>query len=249
MITLLQAADHPPPGQETAVTLHGYSLPDNAAATSALAAALIAELPAGSLFTPPPPVRDMDILTWVHRGALRASAPPFPPEDLTDEWLHAVGTTENGAPPLWQALQDSSLIQFHILPETQDSAPEQSVRPAFTALEDGGFRILASGFPEDDPEDNPEATLIITDGAPLALRSRTRLLHAALPCDEGAAYQTTPERALFVLVVEGAARIGETPVRAREAALITGEENLTVIASAPSVILLVDSPLTPRSLL
>jgi hypothetical protein len=49
--------------------------------------------------------------------------------------------------------------------------------------------------------------------------------------------------------VEGAARIGETPVRAREAALITGEENLTVIASAPSVILLVDSPLTPRSFL
>jgi redox-sensitive bicupin YhaK (pirin superfamily) len=248
MITLLQVADGPQ-GQQTTTTLRTYTLPHDTATTSALVAALMAELPAGGIFTPPPPVQDMDILTWVRHGALRASAPPFPPEDLTDDWLHAVGTAENGAPPLWQALQDSSLIQFHILPETQDAAPEQSVRPAFTALEDGGFRILASGFPEDDPEENPEATLTITDGAPLALRSRTRLLHAALPRGEGAAYQTTPGRALFVLVVEGATHIGETPVRAREAALITGEENLTVIASAPSVILLVDSPLAPRSLL
>lgn len=248
MITLLQVADGPQ-GQQTAVTLHGYSLPHDTTTTNALVAALVAELPAGSTFTPPPPVRDMDILTWVRHGALRASAPPFPPEDLADNWLHAVGTAENGAPPLWQALQNSSLIQFHLLPETQDSAPEQSMRPAFAALEDGGFRILASGFPEDDPEENPEATLTITDGAPVALRSRTRLLHAALPRGEGAAYQTTPERALFVLVVEGAVRIGETPVGEQEAALITGEESLTVIASAPSVILLVDSPLTPLSLL
>ena len=248
MITLLQAADRPQ-GQQTAPILRAYTLPDDTTTTNALVAALMAELPAGSYFTPPPPVRDMDILTWVRHGALRASAPPFPPEDLADNWLHAVGTAENGAPPLWQALLDSSLIQFHLLPETQDSAPEQSVRPAFTALEDGGFRILASGFPEDDPEENPEATLTVTDGAPVALRSRTRLLHAALPRGEGAAYQTTPERALFVLVVEGAVRIGETPVGEQEAALITGEESLTVIASAPSVILLVDSPLTPRSLL
>lgn len=248
MITLLQAADRPQ-GQQTALTLRTYTLPDDTTTTNALVAALAAELPVGSTFTPPPPVRDMDILTWMRHGALRASAPPFPPEDLADNWLHAVGTAENGAPPLWQALQNSSLIQFHLLPETQDSAPEQSVRPAFAALEDGGFRILASGFPEDDPEENPEATLTVTDGAPVALRSRTRLLHAALPRDEGAAYQTTPERALFVLVVEGAVRIGETPVREQEAALITDEESLTVIASAPSVILLVDSPLTPRSLL
>lgn len=248
MITLLQVADGPQ-GQQTTTTLRTYTLPHDTATTSALVAALMAELPAGGIFTPPPPVQDMDILTWVRHGALRASAPPFPPEDLADDWLHAVGTAENGAPPLWQALLDSSLIQFHILPETQDAAPEQSVRPAFTALEDGGFRILASGFPEDDPEENPEATLTITDGAPLALRSRTRLLHAALPRGEGAAYQTTPGRALFVLVVEGAAHIGETPLGAQEAALITGKENLTVIASAPSVILLVDSPLTPRSLL
>ena len=248
MITLLQAADRPQ-GQQTALTLRSYALPDDTTTTNALVAALVAELPAGSTFTPPPPVRDMDILTWVRHGALRASAPPFPPEDLAANWLHAVGTAENGAPPLWQALLDSSLIQFHLLPETQDSAPEQSVRPAFTALEDGGFRILASGFPEDDPEENPEATLTITDGAPVALRSRTRLLHAALPRGEGAAYQTTPERALFVLVVEGDVHIGETPVGEQEAALITGEESLTVIASAPSVILLVDSPLTPRSLL
>jgi hypothetical protein len=248
MITLLQAADRPQ-GQQTALTLRSYALPDDTTTTNALVAALVAELPAGSNFTLPTPVRDMDILTWVRHGTLRASAPPFPPEELADNWLHAVGTAENGAPPLWQALQNSSLIQFHLLPETQDSAPEQSVRPAFTALEDGGFRILASGFPEDDPEENPEATLTITDGAPVALRSRTRLLHAALPRGEGAAYQTTPERALFVLVVEGAVRIGETPMGEQEAALITGEESLTVIASAPSVILLVDSPLTPRSLL
>jgi hypothetical protein len=248
MITLLQAADRPQ-GQQTALTLRTYTLPDDTTTTNALVAALMAELPAGSTFTLPTPVRDMDILTWVRHGALRASAPPFPPEELADSWLHAVGTAENGAPPLWQALQNSSLIQFHLLPETQDSAPEQSVRPAFAALEDGGFRILASGFPEDDPEENPEATLTVTDGAPVALRSRTRLLHAALPRDEGAAYQTTPERALFVLVVEGAVRIDETPVGEQEAALITGEESLTVIASAPSVILLVDSPLTPRSLL
>lgn len=246
MITLLQAAERL---QGPALAVQYYPLPGEAPATNALATVARVNLPAGQTFTQPPPVLDRDILTWIHRGAVRACAAPFPPEDLTENWLHAVGTEPNGASPTWQAMCDSTLIQFHILPETQEAAPEQSVRPAFAALEDGGFRILASGFAEDDPEDNPEATLTITDGAPLTLRSRSRLLHAALPQGEGAAYQTTPERALFLLVVEGQARIDGTTLQPQDAALITGEENLTVIASTQSVLLLVDTPLTPESLL
>ncbi|MFT9441465.1 MAG: hypothetical protein ABF593_06850 [Acetobacter papayae] len=248
MIVLLQP-EACPQNHQTDLRVQGYTLPGDAATRSALATVLVADMSAGSLYSSPPPVRDMDILTWLHHGALRASAPPFPPEDIAADWLHAIGTQENGTPPTWQAEQDSHLIQFHLLPETQDSVPEQSLRPGFAALEDGGLRILASGFPEDDPEDNPESTLTITDGAPLTLRSRARLLHAALPPNEGAAYQTTPGRALFALVVEGTVQVGETTLQAQDAALITDEESLTIIAIAPSVVLLMDSPLAPPSLL
>lgn len=53
----------------------------------------------------------------------------------------------------WQAGADgASFIQFWLLADTEGGSPTQEARPAFPRLEDGGFRIIASGFPEDDPE-------------------------------------------------------------------------------------------------
>ncbi|GBQ48628.1 hypothetical protein ACM0P6_08960 [Komagataeibacter sucrofermentans] len=193
-------------------------------------------LPAGAAYRIGPEAA-VDIVTWVADGTLTTAMDGFEPDVLSAGGLHLASTGRGCAQLAWRAGgQGASCIQFWFLADTQGMTPAQEMRPALPELEDGGFRILASGFPEDDPEEGES----VEDGAPVTLAARARLLHAALPAGEGAAYGTAPGRVLYLLVVSGAVRIGMQGVRAGDAAAISGQTDITVMADEAAVLLLAD---------
>ncbi|GBR05653.1 pirin family protein [Acetobacter oeni] len=184
------------------------------------------------------PEASIDILTWLLDGALSTSVEGFPAECIGVGGLHAVSTGEGVSRLEWRAGADgATFLQFWFLPDEEGGEPSQETRLAFPALEDGGFRILASGFPEDDPEETQD----ITDGSPVTIRSRSRLMDACIPAGEGACYDTTTGRALYLIVVSGRVTIGNDMLAAGDAAAVTGETTMTVIADENAVVLLADT--------
>lgn len=183
------------------------------------------------------PEAGVDIVTWVSAGQLQSNAENFPAELIQSGGLHLLGTGHGVQSMAWQAGREgASFIQFWLLADTEGGAPAQETRAAFPALEDGGFRIIASGFPEDDPE----VMEAIDDGAPVTLSARSRLLHADIPAGEGAAYQTTEGRDLHVLVVSGTITISGEALAAGDSALLTQTSSVIVVATQASVVLLSD---------
>ncbi|QHC35185.1 hypothetical protein [Komagataeibacter xylinus] len=193
-------------------------------------------LPAGETYRIGPEAA-VDIMTWVAKGTLATAMDGFAPDTLGTGGLHLASTGSGCAQLAWRAGgQGASFIQFWFLADTQGMTPVQEMRPALPEREDGGFRILASGFPEDDPEEGES----VEDGAPVTLAARARLLHAALPGGEGAAYGTAPGRVLYLLVISGSVRIGTQGLSAGDAAAISGLSDITVMADEAAVVLLAD---------
>ncbi|NHN92067.1 pirin family protein [Acetobacter sicerae] len=185
------------------------------------------------------PESNVEILTWVERGSLTARIDDFSSENLKPGDLHLASTGQGCASLDWSAEQGAAdCLQFWLLPDQNNSEPTQEVRRAFPETQDGAFRILASGFPEDDPEEGET----VADGSPIALQTRARLLRATLPTNEGAVYQTTPGRDLYLIVVSGHVTINNTVLLQRDAAAFENCETFTVIAQEKSVLLLTDVP-------
>ncbi|NHN89553.1 pirin family protein [Acetobacter conturbans] len=183
------------------------------------------------------PEAGIDILTWMQSGTLVAEIDGFEKEDVSAGGLHLMSTGAGCKTLQWTAGRaGASFIQFWLLPDIEGTLPAQESRSAFPQLEDGSFRIIASGFPEDDPEEVES----VRDGAPVTLCARARLLHAELPTGEGAAYRTTDGRALYLLVVSGAVRIGTDVLDSGDAMSLTDVTQMTVIAVASAVVLLAD---------
>ncbi|NHO33100.1 pirin family protein [Acetobacter fallax] len=184
------------------------------------------------------PESGMEILTWLRDGSLSTSVAGFPGDTLSAGGLHAVSTGDGVSRLEWVAgTGEAFFLQFWLLPDDGGGEPSQEVRSEFPALEKGSFRILASGFPEDDPEELAE----ITDGSPVTIRSRSRLLDAHILAREGARYDTTPGRALYLTVVSGGASVGDAMLAAGDAVAVTGKSSITVLATENTVVLLVDT--------
>ena len=180
---------------------------------------------------------NVDIITWLQAGSVQAESEGFVPETIHAGGLHLLcaGTGVNAT--AWQAGQNgASFIQFWLLADTEGDSPKQESREEFPQLEDGGFRIIASGFPEDDPE----AMESIADGAPVALSGRNRLLHAQIPKGQGAAYQTTQGRDLHILVVSGEVTLSGTVLSCGDGAMLEQASNVVVLATQDSIVLLTD---------
>jgi redox-sensitive bicupin YhaK (pirin superfamily) len=183
------------------------------------------------------PEANVDIITWLRSGSLRTHVEDFPAESIHSGGLHLLSTGAGVHAMAWQAGADgASFIQFWLLADTEGGEPTQEAREAFSKLEDGGFRIVASGFPEDDPEEME----VIDDGAPVTLRALSRVLHADIPAGEGAAYQTMPGRDLYVLVVRGGITICDMPLSEGDGAMLTQTERVVVMATQDAVVILTD---------
>ena len=183
------------------------------------------------------PEAAVDILTWLPAGGLTTHMDDFASDTIEADGLHLISTGSGCQKLEWKAgAEGAAFIQFWFLPDTDEGMPRQESRLSFPQLEDGGFRILASGFPEDDPEESE----IVTDGAAVALSAGARLLHAGIPAGEGAAYSTNTNRELYLLVVSGVVSIEETVLQTGDAAAVSGVTNLTVMAQENAVVLLTD---------
>lgn len=202
-----------------------------------LRAVNVAHLPANADYVLGPE-RNVDIATWVADGTLTARSDLFADASIGTGGLHLISTAAGCLSMDWRAgVGGAAFLQFWFLPDDEGGTPVQEARPAFAGLEDGGFRILASGFPEDDPEE----TGTITDGAPVVLRARARLLHAAIPQGEGASYQTTKGRALYLVVVRGTVTLDSACLGPGDGARIDDAQQCIVVASEDAVILLADT--------
>lgn len=183
------------------------------------------------------PEAAVDVVTWVRAGSLTAQIDAFAPEEIQADGLHLISTGSGCQKLAWQAgPEGASFLQFWFLPDTDEGMPRQESRLSFPQGEDGGFRILASGFPEDDPEESE----VVTDGAPVALSAGARLLHAVIPAGEGAAYSTSVNRDLYLLVVSGMVNVAAAVLQAGDAAAVSDVRDLTVMAQEQAVVLLTD---------
>ena len=183
------------------------------------------------------PQTNVDIVTWLRTGSVHTRADGFASDVIHAGGLHLLGAGTGVNGMAWRAGQDgASFIQFWLLADTEGESPRQESRPAFPKMEDGGFRIIASGFPEDDPE----TMEVIEDGAPVALSGRNRLLHAHIPAGQGAAYQTTQGRDLHILVIAGEITLSGTALSGGDGAILEQTSHVVVIATQDSEVILTD---------
>jgi redox-sensitive bicupin YhaK (pirin superfamily) len=177
---------------------------------------------------PPHPHRDMEIVTYVRKGAITH-------EDSTgnkgrtvagDVQVMSAGT---GIVHAEYNLEDETtqIFQIWIIPDERGGEPSWGTRPFPKDDRAGRFVTLASGI-EGDEESLP-------------IRTQARVLGATVRAGETVAYETTADRHLYLVPATGKVRIGETEVQARDGAAITGLERIEMTALEDSELVLVDA--------
>lgn len=180
---------------------------------------------------------DVDIVTWVQQGELITHTEDFLPETVPAGALHVLRTGTGCTDMAWHAGADgASFVQLWFLADEEGMTPCQEIREDDRTSSEGGFQILASGFPEDDPEEND----LPDDAAPVTLSSRARFLLATIPTGEGAAYDTVEGRDLYLILVSGNVKIGNEELTPGDGASFEGEQQIVVIAEETAVVLLAD---------
>jgi redox-sensitive bicupin YhaK (pirin superfamily) len=180
---------------------------------------------------PPHPHRDMEIITYVRKGAISHK-----------DSLGNAGRTEAGDVQVMSAgsgiqhaeynLEDETalIFQIWIIPDRRGGEPSWGARPFPKGDRDGRFVPLASGF-EGDAE---------SSGA-LPIRAEARVLGATVKAGETVSYDATVDRHLYLVPATGKVRVGEVEVNARDGAAITGLERIEVTALEDSELVLVDA--------
>ena len=176
---------------------------------------------------PPHPHRDMEIITYVRKGAI-----------THEDSLGNRGRTEAGDVQVMSAgkgirhseynLEDSEtqIFQIWILPTTTGLDPAWGTRPFPKDSRAGRFVPLASGFAE--------------DGEALPIRTDARVLGASLKAGESVTYRFAPGRKGYLVPATGAVEIDGLRIDTRVGAAIRDTGEMVVTALADSEIVLVD---------
>lgn len=176
---------------------------------------------------PPHPHRDMEIITYVRKGAI-----------THEDNLGNHGRTEAGDVQIMSAgtgirhseynleSTETQIFQIWLVPSEQGHAPHWGARPFPKGQRAGRFVTLASGYAEDK-----EA---------LQLRAPARVLGAALKAGERCDYVLGKERLAYLVPATGAVEIDGVTVKARDGAAIKDIETLTVRALEDTELVLVD---------
>ena len=175
---------------------------------------------------PPHPHRDMEIVTYVRRGAVSHQ-----------DSLGNKGRTEAGDVQVMSAgrgithaeynLEDEDTTLFQIWIETDRPAVEPSwgARPFPKDSRARAFQLLASGNSG--------------DGA-LTINADAKVLGATLKAGESLTYDADPARHLY-MVPSGRVRVNGAAAGPRDGIAITGEEKLTIQAEDDAELVLVDA--------
>jgi redox-sensitive bicupin YhaK (pirin superfamily) len=176
---------------------------------------------------PPHPHRDMEIITYVRKGAI-----------THQDNLGNTGRTEAGDVQVMSAgtgvshaeynLEDETtqIFQIWIIPDERGGEPAWGARPFPKDDRHGRFVTLASGMAGDDA---------------LPIRTEARVLGATVKAGESVVYDTSPDRHLYLVPATGKVRIGELEVNARDGAAITGLQRIEITALEDSELVLVDA--------
>jgi redox-sensitive bicupin YhaK (pirin superfamily) len=176
---------------------------------------------------PPHPHADMEIITYVRKGAI-----------THEDSLGNQGRTEAGDVQVMSAgtgvahseynMEDEAtqIFQIWILPTSRGKAPSWGARPFPKGERSGRFVTLASGFAED-----ADALQIRTDG---------RVLGATLKAGETVEYRLGAGRKGYLVPAVGSVEVDGVFVNARDGAAISDVDVVHVTAVEDSEIVLVD---------
>ena len=177
---------------------------------------------------PPHPHRDMEIITYVRKGAI-----------THEDSLGNKGRTEAGDVQVMSAGagvthaeynledEDTQIFQIWIIPTQRGGTPHWGARPFPKADRSGRFITLASGFAEDHDA--------------LPIRAQARVVGATLKAGETIDYPLGKDRRGYLVPAVGAVRIDGVRVNARDGAAIKDVETLHVTALDDSELVLVDT--------
>jgi len=178
---------------------------------------------------PPHPHREMEIVTYVRKGAI-----------THDDSLGNHGRTVAGDVQVMSAGsgirhaeynredETTTLFQIWIEPEAGGGTPSWGTKPFPKADRAGGFVPLASGFEGDEDA--------------LPIRAEARVLGATLKAGETAEYRMGTQRHAYLVAPDGRIDVNGVVAGPRDGIAITGETVLTVKALDDTEIVLVDSP-------
>lgn len=177
---------------------------------------------------PTHPHRDMEIITYVRKGAI-----------THQDNLGNKGRTEAGDVQVMSAgtgithseynMEDevTQIFQIWIIPTRNGEKPSWGARPFPKGERAGQFVTLASGYDG--------------DGDALPIRTDARVVAATLKAGESAEYPLTAARKAYLVPATGAVEIDGLRVNARDGVAISELETLRVTAIEDSEIVLVDA--------
>ncbi|MET0546181.1 MAG: pirin family protein [Caulobacterales bacterium] len=177
---------------------------------------------------PPHPHRDMEIITYVRKGAI-----------THEDSLGNKGRTEAGDVQVMSAgtgirhaeynREDvtTTLFQIWIMPTRTGEKPSWGAKPFPKGDRSGRFVTLASGFANDNDA--------------LPIRTDARVLGATLKAGETAEYKLGKDRKAYLVPATGSVQIEDVFANARDGVAITDVDVLKVTAVEDSEIVLVDA--------
>ncbi|MGB7374140.1 pirin family protein [Pontixanthobacter sp.] len=176
---------------------------------------------------PPHPHSDMEIITYVRKGAITHT------DNMGNE-----GRTEAGDVQVMSAGsgvqhseynredEETQIFQIWIIPDARGGTPHWGAAPFPKGDRAGRFVPLASGAANDEA---------------LPIRADARVLGATVKAGESVTYDTAPSRHLYLVPATGKVRIGDVEANARDGVAITQMDSLTITALEDSELVLVDA--------
>ena len=177
---------------------------------------------------PPHPHADMEIITYVRKGAIthQDSLGNKGRTAAGDVQVMSAGTgiqhAEYNVEP-----EETQLFQIWILPTSKGAPPSWGQKPFPKADRAGKFVTLASGFQ--------------SDADALPIRTDARVLGATLKAGSNTTYKLGAGRHAYLVPAEGAVEVNGVRVGRRDGAAIAGIDTLTVTALEDSEIVMVDA--------
>jgi redox-sensitive bicupin YhaK (pirin superfamily) len=177
---------------------------------------------------PPHPHRDMEIITYVRKGAIthRDSLGNEGRTEAGDVQVMSAGT---GIQHAEYNLEDeeTTLFQIWIVPDQRGGEPSWGARPFPKDAREGQFVTLASG--------------VDGDGDALPIRTDARVLGATVKAGDTVTYPTRSSRHAYLVPATGKVKVGDVEANARDGVAITGVETITVTAIEDAELVLVDA--------
>jgi quercetin 2,3-dioxygenase len=177
---------------------------------------------------PPHPHRDMEIITYVRKGAIshQDSLGNQGRTEAGDVQVMSAGTGIQHA-EYNREDEESQIFQIWIMPDRRGEPPSWGAKPFPKGDRSGQFVALASGFAED------------TEALPI--RTDARVLGATVKAGQTVEYRLGEGRHAYLVPATGKVEINGVGLAARDGAAIRNESVIRVTASEDAELVLVDA--------